>query len=38
MIRKGIDEQIAKSKFHDDTVYYIRDDDVWAVFWHAPVL
>ena len=18
------------------SVYYIRDDDVWAVFWHAP--
>jgi hypothetical protein len=21
---------------HDDTVYYVRDEDVWASFWHTP--
>jgi hypothetical protein len=21
---------------HDDTVYYIRDETVWAAFWHTP--
>ncbi len=21
---------------HDDTVYYIRDEAVWAAFWHTP--
>jgi len=21
---------------HDDTVYYVRDEDVWAAFWDAP--
>ena len=21
---------------HDDTVYYVRDEDVWAAFWHTP--
>ncbi len=21
---------------HDDTVYYIRDEAVWAAFWHSP--
>ena len=21
---------------HDNTVYYVRDEDVWAVFWHTP--
>jgi len=26
----------SRAFIHDDTVYYIRDDDVWAVFWHAP--
>ncbi len=23
---------------HDDTVYYVRDEDVWAAFWHTPSL
>ena len=23
---------------HDDTVYYVRDEDVWAAFWHTPTI
>lgn len=23
---------------HNDTAYYIRDEDVWAAFWHTPSL
>ena len=26
----------SRAFIHDDTVYYIRDDDVWAAFWHSP--
>ena len=26
----------SRSFIHDDTVYYIRDEDVWAAFWHTP--
>ncbi|MDH3374874.1 MAG: beta-propeller domain-containing protein [Gammaproteobacteria bacterium] len=25
-----------RSFIHDDTVYYVRDEDVWAAFWHTP--
>jgi hypothetical protein len=21
---------------HNDTVYYVRDESVWAAFWHTP--
>lgn len=28
----------SRAFIHDDTVYYIRDDDVWAAFWHAPAI
>jgi len=23
---------------HDDTVYYVRDEDVWAAFWDTPTI
>ena len=26
----------SRSFIHDDTVYYIRDEDVWAAFWLTP--
>jgi uncharacterized secreted protein with C-terminal beta-propeller domain len=26
----------SRSYLHDDTVYYVRDEDVWAAFWDAP--
>ena len=26
----------SRSFIHDDTVYYIRDEDVWTAFWHTP--
>jgi len=26
----------SRAFIHDDTVYYIRDEDVWAAFWHSP--
>ena len=26
----------SRSYLHDDTVYYVRDEDVWAAFWHSP--
>jgi len=28
--------QRSRSFVHDDTVYYIRDEDVWAAFWQSP--
>ena len=28
----------SRAFIHDDTVYYIRDDDVWAAFWHTPAI
>ena len=26
----------SRAFIHDDTVFYIRDEDVWAAFWNAP--
>ena len=26
----------SRSYIHDDTVYYVRDEDVWSAFWHSP--
>jgi hypothetical protein len=26
----------SRSFIHNDTVYYVRDEDVWAAFWHSP--
>ncbi len=26
----------SRAFIHDDTVYYVRDDDVWAAFWDTP--
>jgi len=26
----------SRAFIHDDTVYYIRDEDVWTAFWHTP--
>ncbi len=26
----------SRAFIHDDTVYYIRDENVWAAFWHIP--
>ena len=28
----------SRAYFHDDTVYYVRDEDVWAAFWQAPLI
>ena len=28
----------SRAFIHDNTVYYIRDDDVWAAFWDSPSL
>ena len=28
----------SRALIHDDAVYYIRDDDVWAAFWHTPAI
>ena len=28
----------SRAFIHDDAVYYIRDDDVWAAFWHTPAI
>jgi hypothetical protein len=28
----------SRSFIHDDTVYYIRDDDVWSAFWQTPTI
>ena len=28
----------SRSFIHDDTVYYIRNETVWASFWHTPSL
>jgi uncharacterized secreted protein with C-terminal beta-propeller domain len=27
-----------RSFIHDDTVYYIRDENVWAAFWQSPMI
>ena len=38
----GLDEpdwvERSRAFIHDDTVYYIRDDDVWAASWNAPTI
>ena len=26
----------SRAFIHEDTVYYVRDEDVWAAFWHTP--
>jgi hypothetical protein len=26
----------SRAFIHDDTVYYVRDEDVWAAFWESP--
>ncbi len=26
----------SRAFIHDDTLYYVRDEDVWAAFWHTP--
>ena len=26
----------SRAFIHDDTVYYLRDEDVWAAFWQSP--
>lgn len=26
----------SRAFIHDDTVYYVRDEDLWASFWHTP--
>jgi len=26
----------SRAFIHDDTVYYVSDEDVWAAFWHTP--
>ena len=26
----------SRAYIHDDTVYYVRDEDIWAAFWHTP--
>lgn len=28
----------SRAFIHDDTVFYIRDEDVWAAFWQSPSL
>ncbi len=28
----------SRAFIHDDTVYYIRDEDVWAAFWDTPTV
>ena len=28
----------SRAFIHDDTVYYIRDEDIWAAFWQSPSL
>jgi uncharacterized secreted protein with C-terminal beta-propeller domain len=28
----------SRAFIHDDTVYYVRDEDVWAAFWHTPTI
>lgn len=27
-----------RSFIHDDTVYYVRDEDVWSAFWDTPTI
>ena len=33
-----VPEWVERSRafIHDDTVYYVRDEDVWAAFWESP--
>jgi uncharacterized secreted protein with C-terminal beta-propeller domain len=26
----------SRAYIHDDTLYYIRDENVWSAFWHSP--
>jgi len=28
----------SRAFIHDDTVYYVRDETVWAAFWQAPLI
>ena len=28
----------SRAFIHDDTVYYVRDEDVWAAFWESPTI
>ncbi|MDJ0751068.1 MAG: beta-propeller domain-containing protein [Woeseiaceae bacterium] len=28
----------SRAFIHDDTVYYVRDEDVWAAFWATPTI
>lgn len=28
----------SRAFIHDDTVYYVRDEDVWAAFWTTPTM
>jgi len=28
----------SRAFIHDDTVFYVRDEDVWAAFWQAPLI
>jgi hypothetical protein len=28
----------SRAFIHDDTVYYIRDETVWAASWNAPTI
>jgi hypothetical protein len=28
----------SRAFIHDDTVFYIRDEDAWAAFWHTPAI
>lgn len=26
----------SRAYIHDDTIFYVRDEDVWASFWNVP--
>ena len=28
----------SRAFIHDDTVYYVRNEDVWAAYWHSPLV
>ena len=28
----------SRAFIHDDTVYYVRNEDVWAAFWQTPTI
>ena len=28
----------SRAFIHNETVYYIRDEDVWAAFWQSPTV